>query len=44
MGEERIKSEEELNGEQKPLSTEELEEVSGGTGFHQEETAKSNNG
>jgi len=30
MGEERIKSDNELNEEQKPLSAEELDEVAGG--------------
>ena len=41
MGEERIKSDTELQNEQKPLSPEELEEVAGGAAFH-ESDAKSN--
>jgi hypothetical protein len=41
MGEERIKSEEELNGEQEPLTAEELAGVAGGTLF-KEASSKSN--
>ena len=40
MGEERIKSDDELNAEQEPLSPEQLEEVAGG-GFG-EPSKKSN--
>jgi hypothetical protein len=39
MGEERIKSDQELNAEQEPLSSEELEEIAGGT-LHEESGLK----
>jgi hypothetical protein len=41
MGEERIKSDDELKNEQVPLSPEELGEVAGGGAFH-ESSAKGN--